>query len=56
MYDVNGNDITASANYYGMKLYLYNGQLEVVPEPGTWALMVGGLGVLLFVQRRRRQS
>jgi len=24
-----------------------------VPEPGTWALMLGGLGMLLFYQRRR---
>jgi hypothetical protein len=24
-----------------------------VPEPGTWALMLGGLGMLVFYQRRR---
>ncbi len=56
MYDVNGNDITTSANYYGMKLYLYNGQLEVVPEPGTWALIIGGLAALVLIQRRRRKN
>ena len=27
----------------------------VVPEPGTWALMLGGLGVLLFIQAKRRR-
>jgi len=25
----------------------------VVPEPGTWAMMLGGLGLLLFWQRRK---
>lgn len=27
-----------------------------VPEPGTWALMLGGLGVLVFWQRRRSNA
>ncbi|MEJ0000340.1 MAG: autotransporter-associated beta strand repeat-containing protein [Verrucomicrobiota bacterium] len=30
-------------------------EVEVVPEPGTWAMMLGGLGLLLFWQRRHRQ-
>ena len=33
--------------------HLYNGQLEVVPEPSTWAMLLGGLA-LLFVFKRRR--
>ena len=53
MYDVNGNAIGSSTNYQNLKLYLYNGQLEVVPEPGTWALMLGGWVVLVLIQRRR---
>ena len=28
----------------------------VVPEPGTWALMLGGLTALVFWQRRKRNS
>jgi len=36
-----------------------NGQdltLEVIPEPSTWALMLGGLGVLVYCVRRRNLS
>ncbi len=28
---------------------------EAIPEPQTWALMMGGLGLLLFYHRRRNQ-
>ncbi len=31
-------------------------QLAVVPEPGTWAMLSGGLGVLLGAQRVRRRA
>jgi hypothetical protein len=37
-------------------LYLYNGDLEVVPEPSTWAMMLSGVALLLFWQRARRRS
>ena len=49
-------DITLSQNYTNLRLYLMDGKLEVVPEPGTWALMFGGLALLLFIQHRRRQT
>ena len=43
-------------------LYLNTGsgfddiEVDVVPEPGTWAMMLGGLAVLLFWQRRRARA
>ncbi len=31
-------------------------EVEAVPEPGTWALMLGGLALLVIFQRARRKS
>jgi len=56
-----------SANsYYGTNstLFLYQNtntgvddiEVEVVPEPGTWAMMLGGLVLLIFIQRSRRKD
>jgi fibronectin-binding autotransporter adhesin len=48
----------SSGFYSGSYLFIGDGgteiEVEVVPEPGTWALMLGGLGVLFFWQRRRK--
>jgi hypothetical protein len=33
-----------------------SGNIAAVPEPATWVLMLGGVGVLTLVQRRRRNS
>jgi hypothetical protein len=32
------------------------GQIVAVPEPGTWALMLGGLGLVAFTARRSRSA
>jgi len=29
--------------------------VEVVPEPGTWAMMLGGLAALILWQRRKNK-
>jgi fibronectin-binding autotransporter adhesin len=47
------NGTTADPGYYQPSLYLSGGDLEVVPEPGTWALMIGGLALLVVIQRRK---
>jgi hypothetical protein len=47
---------TAASENYATRLYLFNGDLEVVPEPSTWAMMLGGLGLLLIIQIRRRRN
>ncbi|MEI9998877.1 MAG: autotransporter-associated beta strand repeat-containing protein [Verrucomicrobiota bacterium] len=42
--------------YAGSYLYVTSSgdiDVEVVPEPSTWAMMLGGLGLLLLWQRRR---
>ena len=54
-YDINGNQLNTSTNLQNLRLYLYNGDLEVVPEPGTWALVIGGLALLVVIQRRRNK-
>ena len=53
-------------SFYGSNsfLFLYQNantgvddiEVDVVPEPGTWALMLGGLAVLLVLQKVRRKQ
>jgi len=51
-------------SYYGANSYLVLYQssgvddidVVVVPEPGTWAMMLGGLALLVVVQRARRKN
>ncbi len=54
------------SDYYGNGSYLFLYQnsttgvddieVEVVPEPGTWALMLGGLAFLIVWQRRKSHN
>ena len=53
MLSPSGGVINSSSNYENLQLYLNGGNLEVVPEPSTWAMMLGGLAVLVLWQRRR---
>ena len=53
-YDLSGDQVSTPTNLQNLRLYLYNGDLEVVPEPGTWALLLGGLALLVLLQRRKR--
>jgi len=56
-YGPDGVTPLSGANIYAAPtLYLFNGNLEVVPEPGTWALMIGGLALLVFIQHRRKSK
>ncbi len=54
----NATDLSPNQIYYGRSfIYLTTGgniDVEVVPEPGTWALMLGGLALLVVLQRVRR--
>jgi autotransporter-associated beta strand protein len=47
-----------SSYYGGSQLYLNgdNIDIDVVPEPSTWAMMLGGLALLLVQMRRQRKS
>jgi len=48
-YDTNGTSTTPGL---GFDVTL---ELVSVPEPGTWAMMIGGMGMLVGVQRIRRR-
>lgn len=59
-----GNAVTLAGNIFNV-LYSYAADadgigndiaLQAVPEPGTWAMMLGGVGMLLGYQRSRRGS
>jgi autotransporter-associated beta strand protein len=48
LYNVNANGTTA-----GDDVVL---ELTAVPEPGTWAMMLAGMGMLIVLKRRRRRA
>ena len=49
-------NLVTPSNLQNLKLYLYNGDLEVVPEPSTWALMIGGMGLLIIWRFRKQRA
>ncbi len=56
---ISGLTIANGFSYSTSFLYEVNpDQIDVmvVPEPSTWAMILGGMGVLVFWQRRRRSS
>ncbi len=60
---LNGLASTYYSNSYLILVDNVNGEdsgdaieVEVVPEPGTWAMMLGGFVMLIFIQRRRKKN
>jgi hypothetical protein len=51
--NITGNSL-AGGSYTG-SLTVTNGSITLVPEPSTWAMMLGGLGLIGFMSYRRRQ-
>src|SRR6202012_239298 len=51
------SEFNVSGPLYSGQLFLDNNNndifVEVVPEPSTWAMMIGGAALLFFWQRRR---
>ncbi len=47
---------TATYSVNGSNDLVVNFNAAVVPEPGTWALMLGGLVMLVVIQRRRQRD
>ena len=48
-YDPNTQMVDSSGNDIAL-------QLEAVPEPGTWAMLLSGAGMLVVLQRKRRRT
>jgi hypothetical protein len=40
----------------GFKLYSVNAVAQAVPEPATWGMMIGGMGIAGMTLRRRRRA
>jgi autotransporter-associated beta strand protein len=54
MWDNSALSVGADNGYIGINLN--TGVLTVVPEPSTWALVVGGASTLMILRRRRRSE
>ena len=45
-----------NANPSGLRVEFLNSNIAAVPEPATWAMMIGGFGMIGASMRRRRQQ
>jgi hypothetical protein len=55
--DLSGSTITAALSSGGVNVSGFQlQQIAAVPEPSTWAMMLGGLGMLAFCVRRKAAS
>lgn len=52
---IDSDDIGQAREYQSIALTYFSGQVgaEVVPEPATWAMMIGGFGLIGAAARRR---
>jgi hypothetical protein len=55
-YDFNGAKVSSITFQSGSNAFEFDGLAGVVPEPGTWALMIMGFGGAGAMIRRRRAA
>lgn len=51
---INSSDIAGLRQFDRAFFYFENGQVAVVPEPSSWAMLIAGFGLIGAVSRRRR--
>lgn len=54
-YVTSGGPTGSNSNIIGVDSFTYT-SVSAVPEPASWALMIGGFGALVGLQRRRQKA